>query len=188
MKTLKKTFLFSLIAIVILGASSSLAVFGGTTASTEASIDFAPGTLDLNTAPNLVFGNYTIDGVTTVFTKPNMALAQVTDARGSGAGWNLTVALSQFEKGGTPALPGAVIKLKGGTAAGTATAPTIPAEITINPDSTAVTDATAAINSGRGSWDLSWAGASGAEISIPVIEQNTGSYSATLSWVLSDTP
>ena len=188
-----KLFISALIVMILTLAFGSVAFAAVADSDTsQATIEFSAGNLELNSVPTLNFGTHTIDNTTTDFqtpTGPNTM--QVADARGSGLGWKVTAQLGVFSvSGGTTNIGSATITLTSGTAAGVGTsdtAPTVNTPITLAMSGASDVVATAAANSGRGTWNVSWA-ATNASINIPVQHQQIGTHTATLSWTLEDAP
>ncbi|EOV3185280.1 WxL domain-containing protein [Enterococcus faecalis] len=119
--------------------------------------------------------------------------AQVTDTRGTGAGWNLTVGLSAF-KGTTDTtheLRGAQLELPAGTAVSSdetaeeTTKPTTQA-VTLDAGASAQSLFTAGENQGMGSW-FDKLSADQIKLKAPSA-QYADSYKATLTWSLQDAP
>ncbi|WP_079546865.1 WxL domain-containing protein [Christensenella massiliensis] len=191
---MKKRKLFAVIAAVgilfAFGATGFAA--GADTKTSEASIEFKAGILELNSVPALDFGAHTIDGTTTQFPMadgtPSM---QVADARGNGAGWKVTAALGAFSTtGGATPIESATITLGQGTSRATGTldtAPTVKQAVTLAANGASDTVATAAVSSGRGTWNVDWT-AGNIMIDVPIQHQRTGTHTATLTWTLEDAP
>nr|WP_167629749.1 WxL domain-containing protein [Listeria valentina] len=131
----------------------------------------------------------------TIIDRPNMV--QITDNRGSNAGWKLTVKQEAQFKNGTSELDGAVLKfenptLKSNNQSATNT-PTAEA-MTLTPAGTASDVMIASANQGMGTWfnqfgsDLDAAKKS---ISLTVPGDTAkieGKYETTLTWTLTDSP
>lgn len=118
---------------------------------------------------------------------------QVTDNRGSNAGWKLTVAQAQPFMNGSNKLDGTVIALMNGTATGTNLhQPTLANQAAIKPDGKAVSVMTAKADSGMGTWvDRFGKDNAEAEKSISLFvpaESNkvAGAYKSELTWTLTD--
>lgn len=188
MKKFKLGLLITGVVLLLSVATINTTVLATNTATTNAEISFEPGTLSLDSVGNIYFGSHTIDGSTTVFKKTTQSLMQVSDARGSGAGWRLTVSLSPFKNTlGVDSLPGATIRFMDAHATGLAEAPVMSSTITLNPDNTPVLVAEAVSGTGRGQWDLK-VDANKAEIEVPVAQQAVSTYKAVMNWTLSDLP
>lgn len=143
-------------------------------------------------------------------TRPNWV--QVTDKRGTNAGWKLQVQqgaqfstkVSSSTNGGSlKELKGAQIKIKNGTVATTtdnkATAPTASTEITLIPGTLTQAGAaqdvmTAQSNQGMGTWvdafGSSTTGDKSISLSIPGVSEKVkdAKYTTQLTWLLNDTP
>lgn len=119
----------------------------------------------------------------------NLYGAQVTDVRGTGAGWNLTVQLDKLSEDGGHELKGATLSLPAGNVttnnedssnAATSTA------VTLGTDNTAQTILTASQDQGMGTW-FSEMNGDNVKLSIPG-GQYSGNYTSTLTWSLTDAP
>lgn len=140
-----------------------------------------------------------------VVNKPNWV--QVTDKRGTNAGWKLQVQqgaqFSTTQNGTSKELKGAQIKIKNGTVATTtdnkATAPTASTEVTLIPGTSSQAGAaqdvmTAQSNQGMGTWvdafGSSTTGDKSISLSIPGVSEKVkdAKYTTQLTWLLNDTP
>ncbi|MEA5001901.1 MAG: WxL domain-containing protein [Christensenella sp.] len=188
-----KILLSAVLAAVMVFAFGAVALAAPADSDTsEAKIEFTAGNLELNAVPALNFGTHAIDNTTVDFATPTgPSTMQVADARGSGAGWKVTAQLGAFTvTGGTTPIGSATITLTSGTAAGVGTsdtAPVVKTPVTLATSGAADTVATAAVNSGRGTWNVSWT-APNASINVPVQHQQIGEHTAILSWTLEDAP
>ncbi|EUJ27203.1 cell surface protein [Listeria floridensis FSL S10-1187] len=132
----------------------------------------------------------------TIVNKPNYI--QITDNRGSNAGWKLTVVQDAQFKNGASELTGAILKLENPTmksskktAGNTPTA----SAITLTPDGTTSSDAIVAQDQqGMGTWFDTFgadetAGATSISLTVPGdTAKVAGKYVTTLTWTLADTP
>lgn len=140
-----------------------------------------------------------------VVNKPNWV--QVTDKRGTNAGWKLQVQqgaqFSTTQNGTSKELKGAQIKIKNGTVAtrtdNKATAPTASTEVTLIPGTSSQAGAaqdvmTAQSNQGMGTWvdafGSSTTGDKSISLSIPGVSEKVkdAKYTTQLTWLLNDTP
>lgn len=140
-----------------------------------------------------------------VVNKPNWV--QVTDKRGTNAGWKLQVQqgaqFSTTQNGTSKELKGAQIKIKNGTVATTtdnkATAPTASTEVPLIPGTSSQAGAaqdvmTAQSNQGMGTWvdafGSSTTGDKSISLSIPGVSEKVkdAKYTTQLTWLLNDTP
>ena len=98
----KKIPLFALLAVMILTMTNqpvqAAAVGDSTTGDTQAVVSFKAGDLKLQAAPALDFGQHEISAAVQVYTAESVGdSVRISDLRGSGEGWSLTVALSKFQ-------------------------------------------------------------------------------------------
>lgn len=120
---------------------------------------------------------------------------QVTDKRGSNAGWHLSVTEDTQFKNGNDTLDGALITMKNGTLStpNDGDAPTASTEINLVPGTASdVIDAT--VNKGTGTWlDRFGKDNPAAKQSISMFvpgktKKVQGEYKTTLTWTLTDSP
>ncbi|MFW5438185.1 WxL domain-containing protein [Paenibacillus apiarius] len=153
------------------------------------------GALTIDNVAPLLFDSHKLSGgdvtYTTTTTNPNV---QVTDIRGTGAGWTLQVSATPFKDktDGTKVLKGAVVTLPVGTLvttlANVSTAPTAnKVQLSTDSDITAPQNLMAATaNTGLGTWVDKF---DASQVTIQVPAGNlTGDYESTLSWSLLDAP
>lgn len=155
------------------------------------------GPLTIDYVSNLDFGVHKVDVAEATYQATNdLPFVQVSDRRGSGAGWNLTVEASNFTSAGEATLPGAYITLSNGEAVSrlaNITAPTVSDSIVVNTGGDAANVATAAVDAGMGSWVTRWS-ANGqetnpnVELTVPQAAASQGTHNSTLTWTLTDAP
>lgn len=152
------------------------------------------GILRIDYISNIDFGTQTISGKTETYqaAKPSLRTeAQVSDLRGSGAGWHLQVNYDAEKPGFVAAnnqvLKGAELTLPAGTAKSTddnqSAAPTANT-VTVGNDAQNIMDAASA--TGLGTWADEM---STQDVRLKVPSGNMqGDYTATLVWTLTDAP
>ncbi|MBA3927714.1 WxL domain-containing protein [Listeria rustica] len=171
------------------------------------------GPLRIDYVSNIHFGNQKISGSDVVYkakfdavTLPNSTVkyvpsyVQVTDNRGSNAGWKLQVSNTQFASGSNM-LTGAELKLVDGTlnSSNTSAMPTSSGDVTLSGDSVNQDVVNAPISKGMGTWTHAFGTTLGADttsenssvtLSVPgtTAKSPTATYATTLTWTLSDTP
>lgn len=151
------------------------------------------GDLRIDYISNIDFGTQTISGKTETYIaeKPaSLTESQVSDLRGTGAGWHLQVNYDTEKPGFTSedkTLNGAELTLPSGTAKSVAdnkATPPATSEVVVN--DAAQNIMTAAANTGLGTWADEM---DTANVSLKVPSGNlVGDYTATLVWTLSDAP
>ncbi|MFO7196263.1 WxL domain-containing protein [Enterococcus faecium] len=151
------------------------------------------GDLRIDYISNIDFGTQTISGKTETYIaeKPaSLTESQVSDLRGTGAGWHLQVNYDTEKPGFTSedkTLSGAELTLPSGTAKSVAdnkATPPATSEVVVN--DAAQNIMTAASNTGLGTWADEM---DTANVSLKVPSGNlVGDYTATLVWTLSDAP
>lgn len=158
------------------------------------------GPLSLDYVTNLDFGDRTIRSQESYFSTTDVPFVQVTDNRGTAAGWNLTAQLSAFtiNSGAVTTLQGASIALNNGQVAspyGTIAPPTAAQVITLAADGASAPVVTAGTGTGYSTWVVEWADSGRNDgsnenvvLTVPANAQTVGNHTATITWVLSDTP
>ncbi|HGF7658428.1 TPA: WxL domain-containing protein [Enterococcus faecium] len=151
------------------------------------------GDLRIDYISNIDFGTQTISGKTETYIaeKPaSLTESQVSDLRGTGAGWHLQVNYDTEKPGFTSedkTLSGAELTLPSGTAKSVAdnkATPPATSEVVVNDAAQNIMTATA--NTGLGTWADEM---DTANVSLKVPSGNlVGDYTATLVWTLSDAP
>lgn len=159
------------------------------------------GDLTIDNVTSLNFGSVKLTGdgqtITNTVEKPNV---QVTDKRGTGVGWNLMVKSSAFKdatvathtlKGATIDFPAGAVKTNANDTANNTAMPTAN-KLTVPADGTSSDQVImqAATDKGLGTWEDAFEqGADSSKVSLNVAGgAYTGTYSATLTWTLANTP
>jgi hypothetical protein len=167
-------------AVAIASAAPAATVLAQSTGGTTGTASISGGQLSLGSVGAVSFTG-TLTGLDQVF--PSSNSVAVTDATGSGNGWNLTVVGTQFSTGGaTPhALANTALTVTGVSAAAsgssTVTAPSNSISYPfVVPTSTAAKFFNAATNTGMGAFNLT----TSYNVSVPA-SAFAGSYSSTLT-------
>ncbi|MEJ1517679.1 WxL domain-containing protein [Bacillus cereus] len=183
-----------------------LSIGSATVANAETStgsLDVNGGNLSLNNVPaNINFPAMTIDGINWKKTSADIGNVRVTDGRGTGEGWNLTVSSTQLtEVGGLGlTLPAGTLNLYAPTTVTpvgdtNAPSPTLGAG-SHTVDSSPFTIATAGANKGLGTYDLGFDN-NAIEINVHPSQKIVDitnypaaptPYQATITWTLNNTP
>lgn len=162
------------------------------------SIDYASnfnfGTQEITSADKTYFAAATT--LTDKTTRPNWV--QVTDNRGTLAGWSLSLQASEFTNGKTgtgSVLSGATLKLENGhiVSASDAAADQSVASVTLTPGTSSGTILGATAGKGAGTNLLVWGDdttkASSVSLAVPgKTTKLADTYQSTLTWTLTDTP
>ncbi|GAB3064288.1 WxL domain-containing protein [Salinicoccus sesuvii] len=158
------------------------------------------GPLTLDYVSSFEFGSHSIEASTQTYESTTLRpFIQVTDRRGTGAGWNVTAEMSSFTTGEeeSVSLPGALLTLSGTSLTTTSSsgAPTVSDTIALSSDGTAASVVSAGENTGLGSWLARWfpstAGATindNVELQVPAGAATLGDHTATITWTLENTP
>ena len=190
----KKIPLFALLAVLILTMTNqpvqAAAVGDSTTGDTQAVVSFKAGDLKLQAAPALDFGQHEISAAVQVYTAESVGdPVRISDLRGSGEGWSLTVALSKFQlkEDGGDTLAGAVINTSAPTvktnAENLGKPPVQVTEIELTSDGTVTRVWNAEEKSGMGVWELEWI-AGNTTLTVYPGTAEEGDSEAVLTWNL----
>lgn len=167
--------------------------------------DIAPpvsGSLAIVSISDFNFGNMPVTAETGLYdittVKPNI---QVVDLRGSGTGWKVTAAVSNFTSGvsidtdDNTSLPGAVIHIYEGrpNSLSAAPPPVQRKDLVLTTDNKPFPVITAADGAGAGLWVMRWYPDTGGadafiQLEVPAGVATVGTHTATINWTLSDTP
>lgn len=192
----------ALTALMAVAMAAPLSVQAASAAedNTTASITFTKGDISLVDAPNLNFGSHVANLSDDSFASINDVAVKVSDARGTGEGWNLTVELSPFALGEAETLQGARIEVKNPSVEAVEStldenAPTVPTDesgvlsIVSGGEAKKVFEASA--EHGKGVWQSMW----GPDNTNLVIKPGTADVSvdsapsvATMHWALQEAP
>lgn len=156
------------------------------------------GPLTLDYVSSIDFGAHPIPGSTAAFKSTILKpFIQVTDRRGTGAGWTVTAQVSAFEgTNSTPSLQGAKITFSNGDAISpnNGTAPTVAGLIELVAGGDASEVVTAAPNTGMTTWITRWLANDLADVNdkvtleVPGGDVTIGNHTATITWTLTDAP
>ena len=186
----------TLIIPAAIGAALALAPSNATAATDSTSVTLGAGTLSFSVAPTAAdFSNVALTGATQTVTT-NFDDWRVLDARGNGAGWNVTIAASQFSDGASHTLPTGSLTLKSPVATKVdplnLALPPLPQGLppwTIDAGS-AVKVESALAGTGQGEWNfdqLNLAGAKDLQLTVPA-DATAGTYTSTITSTLSSGP
>lgn len=174
----------------------------------------APGTkgpLSINYVSNVQFGKQTASGNDAVYSvKPDRLLnsanqivevpnyVQVTDNRGTNAGWQLSVKQNGNFKNGEHELTGTELVFSNPVLSSVSgkgeTSPAANARFTVTPEGSSVSVVQAAVNEGMGTWAIRFGedneeAKESIQLNIPGDSKKVaGFYKTSLTWILSDTP
>lgn len=165
------------------------------------------GPLSLDYVSHIDFGNQEISTTEGIYesttTEPYI---QVTDVRGTGAGWDVTAQASNFStEGDSASLPGSTITLSNGEAASAAglNEPYVESEIELSTGGEAANVVSAEprvaeepVNTaeGLGTWVTRWLAGEGSTenenviLTVPASTATAGTHTATITWTLSTGP
>lgn len=157
------------------------------------------GPLSIDYVTNITFGTQEISGSQMVYEANELKpFLQVTDKRGTGAGWHVTASASAFSDGTDSTLPGSTLNFNAGealSANATAAAPTAEDEVALTTDSDVVLVISAAVDTGLGTWVDRWyptdSGATSnnnVTLTVPAGSATLGTHTATITWTLTDAP
>ena len=149
------------------------------------------GSLVIDTVSNFNFGKVKL-GVTTQNAIPvegETLGAQVTDVRGTGAGWSLMASITEFSNSDETKKLKAQLTIPSGKVKGTdanSLTPAIASGATLNESPSKILYAEQ--NSGMGTWSNAFEGNSGKVNLLIPTDSYIDSYSAIINWSLQDAP
>lgn len=149
--------------------------------------------------PNITFGSQAISASQKVYNATELKpFVQVTDIRGTGAGWNVIAKATAFNDGTDDSLKGSTISFVGGyaiSANSSATKPTPSTPVVLTTDNTESTVLVAAENSGLGTWVDRWyptettaTSNDNVTLTIPAGTATAKTHTSTITWTLADAP
>lgn len=155
------------------------------------------GPLSIDYISELAFGEglsisslQQIYNTTTV--KPHI---QVTDNRGTGAGWKVTAKMGSFRKDGADTLNGSYITLLNGSPISvnmTLAPPVAEQSVVLRTDNVSAPVISAQAGAGMGTWVNRWYPATGdntyVTLTVPGGTATTGAHTATITWELTNAP
>lgn len=157
------------------------------------------GPLSIDYVPNITFGSQTISGSQKVYNASELKpFVQVTDIRGTGAGWNVIAKATAFSDGTNESLKGSTITFSGGYALSSntsATKPTPSNPVVLTTDNSEATVISAAENSGLGTWIDRWyptetsaTSNDNVTLTVPAGSATAKTHTSTITWTLADAP
>lgn len=161
------------------------------------------GPLSLDVVPNFAFGAQKITGNVETYESVNLKpYIQVTDTRGTGAGWKVTASLSSFTEVGNSSevlLTSATLRLKNAQVktknVGNTNPPVATSVVNLTAGGMSEDILIAVIGKGKGTWLNTWLATSqtdltNANATLQIDTQNVKNiaYEATIDWTLSTTP
>ena len=190
---MKKRSILSLLCIL---ASLIMVVSASNTTAfaydVEANITFVPGDLRIVNASSFGFGTQNISAATLFYGAQDDTISvDISDLRGTGAGWSLNALASRFYNGGTAALPGARMYFEDGQASiegGVGQRPFVNGSIVLDCDgATSSRMAWAVVGAGMGNSTIEWLGEN---VYLEVIggTATVGNHVATINWSLQNAP
>lgn len=155
------------------------------------------GPLSIDYVSNIEFGEHEITSGTQVYNAQNEnPFVQVSDNRGTGAGWTLSATASEFAStDGSKVLKGAELSFKNGevkTKPNNVSKEAVHHDVTFN-NSDAKVLMDAGVDAGRGTWIDVFSGEAGNndKVQLKVLEGSADAgvdYTATINWELADAP
>lgn len=158
----------------------------------------AAGPLSIDHVPSLDFGEQVLSGNIETYKSTNTKpFVQVTDKRGTGAGYTLKAELSEFVKSddATKVLPAKIDFTStdlATTSTNTSSAPTAPTSFTLDSTGNAVTVLSAGTDQGMGTWIERWLSSNTenekVELTVNTVNAYKASYEGKITWALEITP
>lgn len=193
--------ILSLVAVVVLALSTiTVPVSAETqTDNSEAEVQFNGGALTLDSVSSIAFGSHDIERGEGVYHSETLDPSlQVTDLRGTGAGWKVTAEMTGFtDDEGDTSLMGSTIDITNGSVDSDSMSPAPEPASSIHLEPNLVADViTAPVDTGRGEWVTSWQPSGEGEdgennnivLTVPEGSATAGNHTATITWTLNDTP
>lgn len=157
------------------------------------------GPLSIDYITNITFGNQSISGSQKVYNAKELKpFIQITDTRGTGAGWNVVAKAAPFSDGSNSSLNGSYLSFVGGKVVSSNLSAVKPNSLTpvkLTTDNTEAKVITASANSGLGTWVNRWyatetsaASNDNVTLTIPAGSAKAGTYTSTITWTLADAP
>lgn len=161
------------------------------------------GPLTLDYVSSVDFGEHEIEGKTAVYESTILRpFIQVSDRRGTGAGWNVTASVGEFETAieeeKKQTLKGFKLSFSNGSVISTSNSlkPTPSNNVELIANADAVNVVTAEEDTGLGTWVNRWFPTAGATdglndsvtLEVPAGAATLGAHAATITWSLSDAP
>ncbi len=157
------------------------------------------GPLSIDYVPNITFGSQAISGSQKVYNASELKpFVQVTDIRGTGAGWNVIAKATPFNDGTSDSLKGSTVTFAGGyalSANSSASKPTPSNPVVLTTDNTEATVVVANENSGLGTWVDRWyptettaTSNDNVTLTVPSGSATAKTHTSTITWTLADAP
>lgn len=157
------------------------------------------GPLSIDYVPNITFGSQAISASQKVYNATELKpFVQVTDIRGTGAGWNVIAKATAFNDGTSDSLKGSTISFIGGyaiSANSSAAKPTPSTPVVLTTDNTESTVLVASENSGLGTWVDRWyptettaTSNDNVTLTVPAGTATAKTHTSTITWTLADAP
>lgn len=159
----------------------------------------APGPLSIDFISSLAFGTHTVSRTQETYnTTVQKPYIQVTDLRGTGAGWKVTASVSAFNNGTGNTLNGAYLQFNNGSAVSPtefSLAPNVNQGVKLTTDNTPASIVQAPDSTGMGTWVTRWFTPGNAapendsvQLVVPAGASSAGTHTATITWSLVDAP
>lgn len=150
------------------------------------------GSLTIDYISNFDFGDHEISVAQQTYDleSPEQPYVQVSDRRGTGAGWNLTVQAGAFQnEEQESSLPGTTLSFTNGSVDTNLEGITAPEtqDVTLTTGGAAQNVTTAGEDAGLGSWVTVW-DHENVQLTVPQAAATEGTHTSTLTWTLSDAP
>ncbi|MDF9825465.1 hypothetical protein M2475_001930 [Breznakia sp. PF5-3] len=159
------------------------------------------GPLSLDYVPALAFGTHEITGNVATYDLTDLKpYIQVTDKRGTGKGWKVSVSMTTFTNGDSSSSFSGVLSFKNPevktTTGNTSTPPTASVATVTSGAGEQKLVGTNADNQGMGTWITRWYPTASAtnnlndaiQLTVNTGNATTDSYTATVNWIISNAP
>lgn len=194
---MKKPFIYLLTAGLAVSMIANTGVVNAEddlTDVSQATVEFQPGFLTLESVSDIAFENVAIVAGNATAAPEADITADVTDLRGTHAGWSLSATLEEFTDGPATSLAGTTINLKTPKTESIVDSIINPREdigviedVLLTAGSPSSLLANVEEGNGIGATKITWESGN-VELNVPEDEVTLGSHSANINWVMTNSP
>ena len=191
---MKKPFIYLLtagLAVSMIANTSTVKAVEADSKNSNATVEFTPGELSLVSVSGITFSGVAIEAGDSTATSDEAVSAEVSDLRGTHAGWTLTAEIGNFSE--VDSTEGDPITLEGTTlnfATGHVESDDnayVENGVLLTAGGDQDTLMAAAVENGIGESTATWE-AGNIELTVPQSVVTQGSHTATINWVLDNSP
>lgn len=186
---MKKPFIYLLTAGLAFSMIANTDTVSAMTDESKASVTFDAGILEIVNVSDIVFNDVAVAAGETTGESQFDASANISDLRGTNAGWTLSAALQGFtDDTNAPSLEGTEITFVSGSAESTAGSnPIVSSGVTLTAEGEPDLLVNAVEGGGIGETSVTWASE---DVRLRVLKDvvTVGSHSANINWTMTDGP